>query len=72
MTKVLELKFSLADNSSLTLTIPKPKSDLTVAQINEAMDTMVASNCIARKGNTITGKKEARFVERNVNNVVLN
>lgn len=72
MTKVLELKFELTDNSSLSLTIQKPKSNLTTQQINAAMDAMINSQCIVKKGNVLVAKKEARFVERIIDNVVVN
>ena len=71
MTKVLELKFALSNNSSLTITLQKPKGDLTDAQINAAMNSIVASNCISRDGVTIVAKKQARFVERQVTEVTV-
>ena len=71
MTKVLELKFSLSNNKTLTMTIANPKPTITDVEVNAAMTAIVNSNYYNRDGVTITGKKQARFVERAVTDIAI-
>lgn len=71
MTKSLELIFLLSNEKTVTLTITNPKSNLTDNEINAAMNAIVSSNYFEREGETIIGKKQARFVERTVTDVVM-
>ena len=68
---MLELKFLLSDNSITTITLQKPKLNLTEGQINNAMNAIISSNCINKKGFTIVGKKQARYVERIITDMTM-
>ena len=72
MTQVLELTFELADGKSLTLSVANPKVNVTEAEINQAMETIIASGAFTRDGQAIVAKKLARIVERNVTEFALN
>ena len=66
MNRVLELKFTLSDEKTMTLTIPNPKADLTDQQIANAMQSIVAGNVFDRNGAYVVGIYSARIVDREV------
>ena len=72
MTQVLELIFELADGKTLTLSVGSPKPNVTEAEINQAMQTIITSDSFVRDGQAIVAKKSARIVERNVTDFTMN
>lgn len=66
MNRVLELKFTLSDEKTMTLTIPNPKEDLTDEQVVTAMETILVSNVFERDGANIVSIHSARIVGREV------
>ncbi|WP_413367499.1 DUF2922 domain-containing protein [Lysinibacillus sp. 3P01SB] len=72
MNEVLELVFELADGKSLTLSVPSPKAGVTAAEVNAAMQVVVAANVFSREGAGIVAKKSARIVEREVTEFEMN
>ncbi|KGR82197.1 DUF2922 domain-containing protein [Lysinibacillus odysseyi] len=72
MNQVLELVFELADGKSLTLSVPSPKAGLTAAEVNSAMQAIVAANAFSREGAVIAARKSARIVEREVTEFDMN
>lgn len=66
MNRILELKFTLSDEKTMTLTIPNPKADLTDQQIASAMQSIVAGNVFDRNGAYVVGIHSARIVDREV------
>lgn len=72
MTQVLQLTFANADNKTMTLSIADPKSNLSEAEVNAAMQTIIDQAIFANEGFVFTIKKGARIVERHVTNLELN
>ncbi len=66
MTQVLELQFATADGKTTTLTIDAPKPNVTVAEIQQAMETIVAKNVFAGQAGALSAIKGARLVDRQV------
>ena len=66
MERVLELKFTLSNEKTMTLTIPNPKDNLTDEQITAAMQAIVTANVFDREGSYIVGIHSARIVDRDV------
>lgn len=70
-TLTLELKFTTADKKSRSLNIRNPKLDLTTAEIQPAMDTIVNLGIFEIDGvNPYAGVDSARYVERIVTDIL--
>lgn len=72
MTQVLQLTFTNAYNKSMTISIDNPKANLTEAEVNAAMQTIIDQGVFAFEGSVYSIKKSARVVERNVTDFELN
>ena len=66
MSQVLQLTFTNALNQTLTISIDNPKANLTEAEVNAAMQTVIDQGVFAKEGYVFNSKKSARIVERNV------
>ena len=66
MSQVLQLTFKNALNQTLTISIDSPKPNLTEAEVNAAMQTVIDQGIFAKEGYVFNSKKSARIVERNV------
>ena len=71
MSKVLQLTFTNANNQSLTISIDNPKANLTEAEVNAAMQTIIDQGVFAKEGYVFNSKKSAKIVERNVTPIEL-
>jgi len=66
MTQVLELQFVTTEGKTSTLTIDAPKPNLTAAEIQRVMETIVAKNVFSGQAGAITAIKGARIVDRQI------
>ncbi|MEA0552415.1 DUF2922 domain-containing protein [Lysinibacillus irui] len=66
MAQVLELQFATVDGKTTTLTIDAPKPNVSVAEIQQAMETIVAKNVFAGQVGALSAIKGARLVDRQV------
>ncbi|UOQ43238.1 DUF2922 domain-containing protein [Halobacillus salinarum] len=69
--KKLEMKFLDQENKTVTLSLDDPKEPVDPVQVNQAMDAVLAENCFFSSNGDLVAKKEARIVERNVEDIVL-
>jgi hypothetical protein len=59
---VLQLSFKRSDLKVTTMTITNPKAGLTGAEINAAMDGIIAQNVFAPDGSPLLAKVKAEMV----------
>lgn len=71
MAQVLQLTFANAENKTMTINIDNPKANLTEAEVNAAMQTIIAQSVFSKSGFAFNVKKSARIVDRNVTNIEL-
>ncbi|MYL48905.1 DUF2922 family protein [Halobacillus litoralis] len=64
--KKLELKFLNDEGKTVTISLDDPVEPVDPAQVNAAMDAILAQGCFYSNGGDLVEKKEARIVERNV------
>lgn len=62
--KTLQLVFQTAAGSRFTISLPDPVDTLTEADVQAAMDTIIAKNVFNVNGADLTGKVAARIVSR--------
>ncbi|AWE07755.1 DUF2922 domain-containing protein [Lysinibacillus sp. 2017] len=72
MSLVLQLTFTNALKQTMTLNIDSPKANLTEAEIDAAMQTIIDQAVFEKEGFAFNTKKSARIVERNVTPFELN
>ena len=72
MTLVLQLTIANAEGKTMTLNVPNPKPNLTEAEVNAAMQTIVDQGIFSQDGFVFNVKKSAKIVERNVTPFELN
>lgn len=64
MEKTLQMVFITAAGAKVTLTLDAPKEGLTAAEVQTAMQTIVAKNIFTSNSGDLTGAVEARIVTR--------
>ncbi|MRX72262.1 DUF2922 family protein [Bacillus lacus] len=71
MARVLELLFLNTEGKTVKVNVDEPKQDITEADINAAMDQLLAASVFTSNGGEYISKKGARIIERNVNELSL-
>nr|WP_221437333.1 DUF2922 domain-containing protein [Gracilibacillus halotolerans] len=66
MVKTLELRFENEEGKNVTISLDNPVEPVDPAEINAAMDEIIAQNAFDSSGGELVAKKDARVVERNV------
>jgi len=69
--KKLELKFYNEDGKTVTYSLDKPIEPADAEAVTAAMDEIIAQNAFKTSGGDLVKKKEARIVERNVEEIDL-
>ncbi|MER2111946.1 MAG: DUF2922 domain-containing protein [Solibacillus isronensis] len=72
MAQVLQLTFANIAGNTMTININDPKPNLTEAEVNAAMQTIIDQAVFSKDGFLYNVKKSARIVERNVTALELN
>ncbi|MEK5185235.1 DUF2922 domain-containing protein [Solibacillus sp. FSL R5-0691] len=72
MAQVLQLTFANIAGNTMTININDPKPNLTEAEVNAAMQTIIDQAVFSKDGFLFNVKKSARIVERNVTAIELN
>lgn len=67
--KKLELKFLNEEGKVVTIALDAPAEPADAAAVNAAMDEIIAQDCFLSSGGALVEKKQARIVERNVNEI---
>lgn len=70
VTKTLELRFGTADGRITTLRVPEPKEGLTPAEVQTAMETIIAKNVFTSSGGDFAIVDSARIVERSTTAII--
>ena len=71
MAQVLQLTFANIAGNTMTININDPKPNLTEAEVNAAMQTIIDQAVFSKDGFLFNVKKSARIVERNVTAIEL-
>ena len=71
MAQVLQLTFANIAGNTMTININDPKPNLTEAEVNAAMQTIMDQAVFSKDGFLFNVKKSARIVERNVTAIEL-
>jgi hypothetical protein len=69
--RTLELRFSSAAGTTVTLRVPDPKPDLTAEQVETAMNGIIARDVFSSSGGALTGIAGARIVQRETTDLEL-
>lgn len=72
MARVLQLTFANIAGNTMTININDPKPNLTEAEVNAAMQTIIDQQVFSKDGFLFNVKKSANIVERNVTEIKLN
>lgn len=72
MAQVLQLTFANIAGNTMTININDPKPNLTEAEVNAAMQTIIDQAVFSKDGFLFNVKKSARIVERNITAIELN
>ena len=68
-TKVLRMVFDTAGGNSFTLTMPEPRENVTLAEIEAAMDMIITKDLFNTKGGSLTAKRDIRIVDTVTNDL---
>lgn len=66
ITRRLEMQFTNAAGRRVTLAVVEPRENLTAAEVQGAMQTILARNVFTTSGGDLTGIAGARIVAREV------
>ncbi len=66
MAKVLEMLFDTAQGKKFTISVDEPRADLTAAEVEIGMQSVLESNVFYADGANLVSANQARIVERNV------
>lgn len=69
MTQVLELKFDTGNGKTMTLIVDEPRDNLTSTEIEDVMQTIIASNIFHHNGSSLIAINQARIVERTISEI---
>ncbi|GAB4073140.1 DUF2922 domain-containing protein [Barrientosiimonas marina] len=69
--KKLELKFYNEDDRTVTYSLEKPVEPADPQAIKAAMEEIIAQNAFTSSGGDVVAIKQARIVERNVEDIKL-
>ncbi|MDS1029672.1 DUF2922 domain-containing protein [Bacillota bacterium LX-D] len=70
MAKKLELVFQNAKGSKVTLSLPDPKDGLTPAEVQTAMETIIAKNIFETTGGDLTSIAGARIISTDTTEII--
>jgi hypothetical protein len=67
--KVLRMTFNNTLGSAVSFTLPEPKEDLTVVQIEAVMDQMIARNIFLTSGGELVSKRDIKIIDTSTNDL---
>lgn len=71
ITKRLELIFTNSQGGRVTIAVPEPREDLTPAEVQVVMDTIINENVFESPGGDLVASQAARVVIREVSDFEL-
>lgn len=69
MALTLQLVFTKSDGKDFVLTVDEPRPGVTPAEVQTAMEQIIASGVFKRDGDVLTAVKSARIIDRSVNDL---
>jgi len=63
VTQTLRMAFINEANRNVTISLDNPKDDLTAAQVQAAMDLIIARNIFTSSGGDLVSKLNARIID---------
>lgn len=66
----LQMVFTTASGGRMTLSVPRPLTDLTSAAIEGAMDEVLGADVFITAGGGLTGKVRATLVSRQTETII--
>jgi hypothetical protein len=61
--KVLRMTFTNAQGGSVSLTLPDPKDGITAAEVEAAMDLVIAKNIFTGTGGAWISKRDIKIID---------
>ncbi|MCM1566701.1 MAG: DUF2922 domain-containing protein [Dehalobacter sp. 4CP] len=61
--KVLRMVFTTAGGNAFTITLPQPKTGLTLTQVGAVMDLITAKNIFATPSGDLASKRDIKVVD---------
>lgn len=68
-TKTLRMVFSSQAGRNVTITLDNPRSDLTAAEIEAAMDLVIARNIFTSSGGDLVSKQDIKVIDSTTNDL---
>ncbi|REB07382.1 DUF2922 domain-containing protein [Sporosarcina sp. BI001-red] len=72
MALTLQLVFTKSDGKDFVLSVDDPRPGVTPAEVQTAMEQIIASGVFKRDGDVLTAVKSARIIDRSVNDLISN
>lgn len=63
VTQTLRMVFLNQGNNNVTLSLDNPRNNLTAAEVQAAMDTIIAKNIFTSSGGDLVSKVSARIID---------
>lgn len=63
--KVLRMTFETAGGSTMTITLPEPREDVTAQEIENVMDLVISRDIFTVSGGSLTAKRDIKIVDTN-------
>lgn len=68
-TKTLRLVFRNQEGKNVTISLDNPRSDVTSAEIEAAMDLVIARNIFTSSGGDLVSKQDIRIIDSTTNDL---
>lgn len=68
-TKTLRLVFRNQEGKNVTISLGNPRSDVTSAEIEAAMDLVIARNIFTSSGGDLVSKQDIRLIDSTTNDL---
>lgn len=69
--KTLVMTFLNEGGSKVSLSVTNPKDNLTEAEINSAMDTVISKGIFFSTGGNLVSKDSAKIIDKNVTDITV-
>ncbi|MCO5387319.1 DUF2922 domain-containing protein [Desulfosporosinus sp.] len=67
--KVIRLTFTTVAGKTFSIALPNPRADLTKAEAEAVMDTIISKNIFITTGGELVGKRDIRVIDTSTNDL---
>lgn len=67
--KIIRLTFSTVTGKTFSITLPNPRANLSKAEAEAVMDTVIAKNIFITTGGELVGKRDIRVIDTSTNDL---